>query len=118
MKKIVVVDDQPVLTGIYKAKFSTEGFNVEVASDGEQALDVIKRTEPDLVLLDLMLPKISGIEVLKQLRANRTFEAMPVVVFSNAAHPGAIEDAGSRRNHGAVKIQYEPQAGGRVGSER
>jgi len=93
MKKIVVVDDQPVLTGIYKAKFSTEGFNVEVASDGEQALEVIKRTKPDLVLLDLMLPKISGIEVLKQLRANHTFEAMPVIVFSNAAQPGAIEDA-------------------------
>src|SRR6266700_1184188 len=93
MKKIVVVDDQPVLTGIYKAKFSAEGFHVDVASDGEQALEVIRRTNPDLVLLDLNLPKISGIEVLKQLRANRTFEAMPVVVFSNAAQPGAIEDA-------------------------
>jgi len=93
MKKIVVVDDQPVLTGIYKAKFSAEGFHVDVASDGEQALEVIRRTNPDLVLLDLILPKISGLEVLKQLRANRTFEAMPVVVFSNAAQPGAIEDA-------------------------
>ena len=62
MKKIVVVDDQPVLTGIYKAKFSAEGFHVDVASDGEQALEVIRRTNPDLVLLDLILPKISGLE--------------------------------------------------------
>ena len=93
MKKIVVVDDQPVLTSIYKAKFSAKGFHVEVAADGEQALEVIKRTVPDLVLLDLMLPKINGIEVLKELRANPSFQATPVVVFSNAAQPSTVEDA-------------------------
>jgi CheY-like chemotaxis protein len=93
MKKIVVVDDQPVLTSIYKAKFSAEGFHVDVASDGEQALNVINRANPDVVLLDLMLPKINGIEVLKQLRANPTFNATPIVVFSNAAQPRTVEDA-------------------------
>ena len=93
MKKIVVVDDQPVLASIYKTKFSAEGFHVEVASDGEQALEVIKRTKPDLVLLDLMLPKINGIEVLKQLRAIPTFKATPIVVFSNTARPNTVEDA-------------------------
>jgi CheY-like chemotaxis protein len=93
MKKIVVVDDQPVLTSIYRAKFSAEGFQVAVAADGEQALDVIKRTQPDLVLLDLMLPKVSGLEVLKQLRAHSDFKTTPIVVFSNAAQPGTIEDA-------------------------
>ena len=95
MKKIVVVDDQPVLTSIYRAKFSAEGFHVDVAADGEQALEVIKRTRPDLVLLDLMLPKISGLEVLKPLRANSDFKTTPVVVFSNAAKPATVEDAWS-----------------------
>jgi CheY-like chemotaxis protein len=93
MKKIVVVDDQAVLTSIYRAKFSAEGFQVAVAGDGEQALDVIKRTRPDLVLLDLMLPKISGLEVLKQLRAHSDFKTTPIVVFSNAAQPSTVEDA-------------------------
>ena len=93
MKKIVVVDDQAVLTSIYRAKFSAEGFQVAVAADGEQALDVIKRTRPDLVLLDLMLPKISGLEVLKQLRAHSDFKTTPIVVFSNAAQPTTVEDA-------------------------
>lgn len=93
MKKIVVVDDQPVLTSIYRAKFSAEGFQVAIAADGEEALEVIKRTRPDLVLLDLMLPKISGLEVLKQLRALPDFKTMPIVVFSNAAKPGTVEDA-------------------------
>jgi CheY-like chemotaxis protein len=95
MKKIVVVDDQAVLTSIYKAKFSAEGFHVETASDGEEALAVIKRIRPDLVVLDLMLPKINGIEVLKTLRANPAFQATPVIVFSNAAKPGTVEDAWS-----------------------
>lgn len=93
MKKIVVVDDQPVLTSIYRAKFSAEGLHVDVASDGQQALDVIRRVRPDLVLLDLMLPKVSGLEVLKQLRADPDFKAMPIVVFSNAAQPTTVEDA-------------------------
>jgi CheY-like chemotaxis protein len=93
LKKIVVVDDQPVLTSIYRAKFSAEGFHVEVASDGPQALEVIKRARPDLVLLDLMLPKISGLEVLKHLRALPDFKTMPIVVFSNSAQPTTVEDA-------------------------
>jgi DNA-binding response OmpR family regulator len=80
MKKMVVVDDQQVLLSIYRAKFVAEGFHVEVAADGEQALEVINRTKPDLVLLDLMLPKVKGIDVLKQVRANPLFKAMPIIV--------------------------------------
>jgi CheY-like chemotaxis protein len=93
MKKIVVVDDQTVLTSIYRAKFSAEGFQVGIAADGEQALEVIKRTRPDLVMLDLMLPKMSGLDVLKHLRALPDFKTLPIVVFSNAAKPGTLEEA-------------------------
>ena len=93
MKNIVVVEDQPVLASIYRAKFLAEGFHVDVAADGEQALELINRTKPDLILLDLMLPKIKGIQVLKTVRANPLFENLPVVVFSNSAQPGAVEEA-------------------------
>jgi CheY-like chemotaxis protein len=93
MKRIVVVDDQPILGTIYRAKFSAEGFQVEVASDGEQALALIERTKPDLVLLDLNLPKIDGLEVLKRLRAQTSFLTLPVLVFSANARPGITEEA-------------------------
>lgn len=92
-KSVVVVDDQPIMASVYRAKFLAEGFQVEVAQDGEQALEIIERTKPDLVLLDLMLPKVNGIAVLKSLRANDLFKLMPVVVFSNSSQPGAVEDA-------------------------
>lgn len=93
MKKIVVVDDQPVLASIYCAKFAAEGFSVRVATDGQAALEVIQSAHPDLVLLDLMLPKIKGIDVLKTLRANASFKTLPILVFSSCAQPGVVEEA-------------------------
>ncbi len=93
MTNIVVVEDQPVMASIYRAKFLAEGFHVEVATDGEQALALIQRTKPSLVLLDMMLPKIKGMDVLKTLRANESFKSMPIVVFSNASQPGMVEEA-------------------------
>ncbi len=93
MRKIVIVDDQPVLASIYRSKFAAEGFHVDVATDGEAALEVIQRVRPDLVLLDLMLPKINGIEVLKRLRAHESFKTLPIVVFSSSAQPKIVEAA-------------------------
>lgn len=93
MKRIVVVDDQPVLASIYRSKFTAEGFHVDVAVDGEAALEVIQRSRPDLVLLDLMLPKIKGIDVLKTLRAQPSFKTLPILVFSSSAQPGLVEEA-------------------------
>lgn len=93
MKKIVVVDDQPVLASIYRSKFSAEGFHVEVAADGETALEVIQRAQPDAVLLDLLLPKLNGIEVLKRLRAHASFKSLPIFVFSSSAQPKMVEQA-------------------------
>lgn len=93
MKTIVVVEDQPVLASAYRNKFSGEGFHVEVAPDGEQGLDLITRIKPDLVLLDLHLPKLSGLELLRRVRSNPALHAMPVIVFSNLTKPGAVEEA-------------------------
>ncbi len=93
MKTIVVVEDQQVLATAYSNKFRGEGFNVEVAMDGEAGLDLITRITPDLVLLDLHLPKLSGLEVLKKSVAGGC-------------------DAG------AFEIQYQPQARARICSSR
>lgn len=93
MTKIVVVEDQQALAIVYRNKFIAAGYQVEVAADGEAGLDLINSTKPDLVMLDLMLPKLNGIEVLKRVRANPLFPNMPVIIFSNASLPGMVEDA-------------------------
>lgn len=85
MKRIVIVEDHPVLISVYRNKFIAEGFEVEIASDGESGLELINRFKPDLVVLDLAMPKLNGIEVLKKLRTNPLFQALPVIVFSDSA---------------------------------
>ena len=93
MHTILVIEDQPVLASAYRNKFQSAGFKVEVALDGEQGLELIGRIKPDLVLLDMHLPRLSGTEVLKKVRANPEFQALPIIVFSNLTKPGAVEDA-------------------------
>lgn len=93
MRTIVVVEDQLVLANAYRNKFRGEGFTVEVALDGEEGLDLITRIRPDLVLLDLHLPKMNGVELLKKVRSDPSLHALPVIVFSNLTKPGAIEEA-------------------------
>jgi CheY-like chemotaxis protein len=85
MKRIVIVEDHPVLISIYRNKFVAEGFQVEIAADGEKGLEIINRIVPDLVVLDLAMPKVNGLEVLKQLRANPLFRTLPVIIFSDSA---------------------------------
>src|ERR1700674_3197842 len=85
MKKIVIIEDHPVLVSIYRTKFIAEGFQVEIASEGESGLELINRIRPNLVVLDLAMPKMNGIEVLKRLRANPLFQTLPVIIFSDSA---------------------------------
>lgn len=93
MKTIVVVEDQPVMATAYSNKFTGQGFKVEVALDGEAGFELINRIKPDLILLDLQLPKMSGLEVLRKVRSNPAFQTLPIIVFSNLTRPGVTEEA-------------------------
>lgn len=101
MTKIVIVEDQKVLASVYRNKFVAEGYQVEVASDGEEGLNLIQSAMPDLVMLDLMLPKLNGIEVLRRVRANPLFQGLPVIILSDASLPGTVEAA---RKAGATMV--------------
>lgn len=83
-RKVLVVEDDRTLAKIYSLALEKGGFRVAVASDGQKALDFILDEPPDIILLDLQLPKMDGIQVLRQLRAQPVFKTLPVVVFTNA----------------------------------
>jgi two-component system response regulator VicR len=70
-KKILVVDDEKPISDILKFNLTQEGYDVDTAADGEEALAKVKSYEPNLILLDLMLPKIDGLEVARQVRKHR-----------------------------------------------
>jgi two-component system phosphate regulon response regulator PhoB len=83
-KRILIIEDNNVLASVYGTSLTQAGFQVAVANDGETGLDQVNRFAPDLVLLDLMLPKIDGLEVLRRIRSDADKARLPVIVFSNS----------------------------------
>ncbi|HUW61844.1 MAG TPA: response regulator, partial [Candidatus Bathyarchaeia archaeon] len=85
----LVVDDEPDVVAFMERTLRTEGFDVVSAFDGISALDLVDAEKPDLVLLDLMMPMISGYEVCEQIKANPQTQAIPVICVSSAHTPDA-----------------------------
>lgn len=82
MKKVVLIEDSKALATLLITILQKEGIDIQWASDGVQGVSLVKREKPDLVLLDLMLPKISGFEVCKLLKTDNTTWRIPVLIMS------------------------------------
>lgn len=93
MKRILLVEDDPLIAGIYKSKLERRGFLAEIAGDGKIGLDKIHSWKPDLVLLDIILPKLGGLALLNFIRGNAETRALPVVVLTNSFSAGNAENA-------------------------
>lgn len=81
--KILLVEDDLFLAGMYVTKLSLENFEVEHAEDGEKGLNYAKSNNPDVILLDIVLPKMSGFDVLKNLKGNPATKDIPVILLTN-----------------------------------
>lgn len=92
MKKILLVDDDATVLEIYRQRFVQEGFQVDTAADGLAAAKQLSEGKPDLVVLDLMMPKLSGVEVLRFIRSQPDLESTPVAIFTNS-FMGELADA-------------------------
>ena len=82
MKKILLVEDDKALQKLIVYNFQKEGFNIETVNDGEEALYFIKENYPDLILLDWMLPNMSGIEIARQLKLNKKSMFIPIIMLT------------------------------------
>ncbi|MFZ1214112.1 MAG: response regulator, partial [Pseudolabrys sp.] len=80
--RILAVDDMPTNLEILRVRLEAQGYEVITAEDGEQALTKAREFEPDLVLLDIMMPKLDGIAVLKQLKQDTTLRFVPVILVT------------------------------------
>ena len=107
MKKILFVEDEPTLQKALKEVLEKEGYDVLPASNGEEGLISAKEQKPNLILLDLILPKMDGFEVLKNLKADNECREIPVIVLTNLE---GSSDVGRAIELGAttylVKAQY------------
>ncbi len=86
MAKILIVDDNGQIRNMYSQVLSVRGYQVAVAGDGLEAVAKIGSEMPDLILLDVMMPKLSGMKVLEAVRANAKTKSIPVVMFTNLAN--------------------------------
>lgn len=82
-KVILIVDDDAMLLGLYERMFDLQGVETLVAQDGEAGLKIIQDKKPDFVILDVRMPKLGGIEVLKRIRVDENIKETPVLVLTN-----------------------------------
>jgi len=109
-KKILLVEDDPLIIKIYSSRLEQDGFEVEVASRGNEVLRKLKEQKYDLVLLDLVLPELTGFEILEKIRKEKEFSDLKVLVLSNL---GEKENISKANRFGVVdylvKARYTPR---------
>jgi DNA-binding response OmpR family regulator len=94
-KTVLVVEDDTILSRAIYLQLKSAGFTITTAEDGVTGLEVMQKVKPDLVILDLLLPKIDGFEVLRIMRSNSELKDIPVLVFSNLSSDEDKEKAKS-----------------------
>jgi DNA-binding response OmpR family regulator len=93
MFKILIIEDDPIVAHIYRTRLEKEGYEIEIAPDGQSGFYRIHEFRPDAVLLDLMLPKMNGVDILKKIRAQPHYAKTPIMVFTNAYVPNMIHES-------------------------
>ena len=111
MAKLLIVEDDPLMSRMYQKIFTFEKYEVELAHDGQEGLDKAREFKPTLILLDVMMPKMNGLELLGKLKADPDLKKIPVVMLTNLAGEKDAEEALAA---GAVKYiiksEYDPKA--------
>ena len=109
-KKILIIEDEKILREMYHDKFIQAGFEITLANSAEEGIKVVSKVKPDLVLLDILLPKTNGISFLTKLRKKPEFDSLPIIAFSNFDSPEtrkAAFDLGVKDY--LIKTNFTPQ---------
>ncbi len=93
MKKVLIIEDDTFLQSLEVGKIKKGGYDVITASTGEEGLEKIHEPNISLILLDLMLPKFDGFDILKKVRENESLKNIPVIVFSNLSEEKEVKKA-------------------------
>jgi len=83
MTKIAIIEDDQVINQMYRMKFEAAGFDVSAASDGEAGIALVEKFKPDIILLDLQMPRMGGAEALEHIRAHDESKKTPVIILTN-----------------------------------
>ncbi len=93
MAKILFIEDDPLIVKIYSTRLKADGHEVFSAENGEEGLNVIDECHPDVVVLDVMMPKMDGFAVLERLRSRDAYKNIPILMYSNLNNEEEISRA-------------------------
>lgn len=110
MPKILLIEDEEIMIELLERKLTQEGYEIAVAREGEEGLKLMREIWPDLILLDIVLPKMGGFEVLGEMSRNPSLKKIPVIIISNSGQPVELNKA---KRFGVkdwlIKTEFEPQ---------
>jgi DNA-binding response OmpR family regulator len=110
MTKIAIVEDDPVISQMYRMKFEAEGFDVQLADNGKRGVLMAESFRPDIILLDLQMPEMTGEEALKEIRAEEWGKTVPVIILTNLGAEEAPKTLSSLGIHSyIVKADLTPR---------
>ena len=109
-KKILIIEDEEILLNLLQKKLTNEGYDISIARDGEEGLLKMKEIKPNLILLDIIMPRLDGFGVLEKIIKDEELKKIPVIIISNSGQPVELERA---KKLGAkdwlIKTEFDPQ---------
>jgi len=109
-KKILLVEDEELMTDLLQRKLAKEGYEILVAKDGQEGLKAMREVKPDLVLLDIIMPRMGGFEVMEEMNKDEELKKIPVIIISNSGQPVELSRA---KELGAkdwlIKTEFDPR---------
>jgi len=109
-KKILLIEDEQIIVDLLQRKLTEEGYDIALARNGEEGIKAMKAEKPDLILLDIVMPKMGGLEVMEEMQKNPDLKRIPVIIVSNSGQPIELDRA---KKLGAkdwlVKTEFDPQ---------
>ncbi len=109
-KKVLIVEDEEILLGLLQKRLKREGYDVLLARNGEEGLKMMRKGSPDLVLLDIVMPKMNGFQVMEEMNKDNQLKKIPVIIISNSGQPVEIDKAqrlGAR--DWLIKTEFDPE---------
>ncbi len=108
-KKILIIEDEEIIYSLLQKKLTEEGYQISIAKDGVEGMEKMKEAKPDLVLLDIVMPRKGGFEVMEEMRGDESLKGIPIVVISNSGQPVELDRA---KELGAkdwlIKTEFDP----------
>lgn len=109
-KKILLIEDEEIMVSLLQRKLTEEGYDFFVAGNGEEGLKLMKEVKPDLILLDIIMPKKGGFEVMEEMQQDEQIKNIPIIIISNSGQPVELDRA---KELGArdwlVKTEFDPK---------